>query len=543
VSASRVAAFLVAALALFVGVDNMQRPLAHPDEGRYSEISREMAASGDWVTPRLNGIKYFEKPPLQYWASAASFTLFGESAFTARIYTALCGLLALVAVGFTARRLAGGDGALLAVGVLLSSPYFLGLGGVVTLDMGLTAWTTIAVCAFLLAVTGPEDGRRRWMLLAWAGMALAVLSKGLIGIVFPAAAIFLHCLVNRDWRLVRKLEWARGVALFLAIAAPWFVLVSLANPEFPQFFFVHEHFERFLTKSHRREEPWWYFWPILFVGFLPWMVTLVPAALDGWRREAGGTAFPWRRFAILWTAFVMLFFSASGSKLPAYILPVFPVFAFVLGDWLARAPARSLWMPVAVIVPLLVAAIAVAWGAPERARNDWTRELYAAARPWVLAGLALLAITLAAGALRLRAGRKRGAVLAIVAASLLFIDFVEDGYERLAPRQSGLQVAEVMKKSLTPATRLYSVGYYDQTIPFYLGRTVTLVDYRDEFSTGLDREPERAISTLEAFEADWVRPGDAMAIIHPDLHEKLSTRGLAMTLLHRDERRILVRKP
>ncbi len=542
-SASRVAAFLVAALALFVGVDNMQRPLAHPDEGRYSEISREMAASGDWVTPRLNGIKYFEKPPLQYWASAASFTLFGESAFTARIYTALCGLLALVAVGFTARRLAGGDGALLAVGVLLSSPYFLGLGGVVTLDMGLTAWTTIAVCAFLLAVTGPEDGRRRWMLLAWAGMALAVLSKGLIGIVFPAAAIFLHCLVNRDWRLVRKLEWARGVALFLAIAAPWFVLVSLANPEFPQFFFVHEHFERFLTKSHRREEPWWYFWPILFVGFLPWMVTLVPAALDGWRREAGGTAFPWRRFAILWTAFVMLFFSASGSKLPAYILPVFPVFAFVLGDWLARAPARSLWMPVAVIVPLLVAAIAVAWGAPERARNDWTRELYAAARPWVLAGLALLAITLAAGALRLRAGRKRGAVLAIVAASLLFIDFVEDGYERLAPRQSGLQVAEVMKKSLTPATRLYSVGYYDQTIPFYLGRTVTLVDYRDEFSTGLDREPERAISTLEAFEADWVRPGDAMAIIHPDLHEKLSTRGLAMTLLHRDERRILVRKP
>lgn len=542
-SASRVAAFLVAALALFVGVDNMQRPLAHPDEGRYSEISREMAASGDWVTPRLNGIKYFEKPPLQYWASAASFTLFGESAFTARIYTALCGLLALVAVGFTARRLAGGDGALLAVGVLLSSPYFLGLGGVVTLDMGLTAWTTIAVCAFLLAVTGPEDGRRRWMLLAWAGMALAVLSKGLIGIVFPAAAIFLHCLVNRDWRLVRKLEWARGVALFLAIAAPWFVLVSLANPEFPQFFFVHEHFERFLTKSHRREEPWWYFWPILFVGFLPWMVTLVPAALDGWRREAGGTAFPWRRFAILWTAFVMLFFSASGSKLPAYILPVFPVFAFVLGDWLARAPARSLWMPVAVIVPLLVAAIAVAWGAPERARNDWTRELYAAARPWVLAGLALLAITLAAGALRLRAGRKRGAVLAIVAASLLFIDFVEDGYERLAPRQSGLQVAEVMKKSLTPATRVYSVGYYDQTIPFYLGRTVTLVDYRDEFSTGLDREPERAISTLEAFEADWVRPGDAMAIIHPDLHEKLSTRGLAMTLLHRDERRILVRKP
>jgi 4-amino-4-deoxy-L-arabinose transferase-like glycosyltransferase len=542
-SVSRIAVALLAALALFVGVDNMQRPLANPDEGRYSEISREMAASGDWVTPRLNGIKYFEKPPLQYWASAASFSLFGESEFAARIYTALCGLLALLAVGFTARRLAGDESALLAVGVLLSSPYFLGLGGVVTLDMGLTAWTTVAACAFLLAVAGPELQRRRWMLVAWAGMALAVLSKGLIGIVFPAAAIFLHCLVNRDWRLLAKLEWVRGILLFLAIAAPWFVLVSIANPEFPQFFFVHEHFERFLTKSHRREEPWWFFWPILFVGFLPWMLTLVPAALDGWRRESARETFPWRRFALLWTAFVMLFFSASGSKLPAYILPIFPVFALVLGDWLARAPAERLWKSVAVIAPLLVLVIVVAWGTPERAKNAWTRDLYATARPWIVTGLAVLAIAMAAAALRLRAGRKWGALATIVAASMIFIDFVEDGYERLSPRQSGLVVAEAMKPHLTSATRVYTVGYYDQTIPFYLGRTITLVAYYDEFAPGLRREPALALPTLEDFERAWALPGDAMAIIHPDIHGKISTRGLAMTLLYRDERRILVRKP
>jgi 4-amino-4-deoxy-L-arabinose transferase-like glycosyltransferase len=273
------------------------------------------------------------------------------------------------------------------------------------------------------------------------------------------------------------------------------------------------------------------------------MLTLVPAAFDGWRREAATAAFPWRRFAILWSAFVMLFFSASGSKLPAYILPVFPVLALVLGDWLARAPAQRLWKPVAVVFALLVVVIAVAWGAPERARNVWTRELYAAARPWIVAGLAVLAIAAATAALRLRAGRKWGALVAIVVASLLFIDFVEDGYERLSPRQSGQLVAQAMKRSLTPATRVYSVGYYDQTVPFYLGRTVTLVAYRDEFSTGLDQEPQLAIPTLEAFEADWVRPGEAMAIIHPDLHEKLSHRGLAMKLLYRDERRILVGKP
>jgi len=543
VSLPRAVLALLVLLALFVGVDNMQRPLAHPDEGRYSEISREMAASGDWVTPRLNGIKYFEKPPLQYWASAAAFRLFGESPFTARIYTALAGLLALAAVGYTARRLAGADAALLAVGVLLSSPYFLGMGGVVTLDMGLAAWTTVAVCAFLLAAAGPPGERRRWMLLAWAGMALAVLSKGLIGIVFPAAAVFLHCLVHRDWRLLARMEWARGAALFLAITVPWFALVSAANPEFPRFFFVHEHFERFLTKSHRREEPWWYFWPILFAGFLPWMLALVPAALEGWRREAAAAGFPWRRFALLWSGFILLFFSASGSKLPAYILPVFPVFALVLGEWLARAEPRRLWKMVAIVVPLLVVAIALAWGAPERARNAWTRDLYAAARPWILAGLGVLAVALAAATLRLRAGRKAGALATIVAASLLFIDFVEDGYERLAPRQSGFQVAETIRREAPPEARVYSVGLYDQTVPFYLGRTVTLVSYVDEFEMGLRLEPGRAIPSLEAFAADWVRPGSAVAIIHPDTYETLSTRGLAMTLLHRDERRILVRKP
>jgi 4-amino-4-deoxy-L-arabinose transferase-like glycosyltransferase len=540
---SRIALFAIATLALFVGVDNMQRPLANPDEGRYSEISREMAVSGDWVTPRLNGIKYFEKPPLQYWASAAAFRLFGQSEFAARIYTALCGLGALLAVGFTARRHAGGDAALLAVAALASSPYFMAMGGVITLDTGLTAWMTAAACAFLLAMTGPERERRRWMLAAWAGIALAVLSKGLIGLLVPAAAIFLHCLANRDWKLLAKLEWGRGLALFLAIAAPWFMLVSAANPEFAHFFFVHEHFERFLTKVHRRDQPWWFFWPILFAGFLPWMLTLVPAALDGWRRETGGGAFPWRRFALIWSGFVMVFFSASHSKLPAYILPVFPLFALVLGDWLARTPAQKLWKSVAVMAPLLLVGIAAAWGAPERARSEWTRELYAAARPWIVAALAVLAVAMAAGALRLRQGRKWSAVAVIVAASIAAIGFLEDGYEELAPRQSGQVVAAAMAPHLRPGTRVYSVGYYDQTIPFYLGRTVTLVDYWDEFSPGLKREPELGIPTLEAFERDWLRPGDAMAIIHPDLLEKLSARGLAMTLLYRDERRALVVKP
>lgn len=533
----------MALLVLLVGIDNMQRPLANPDEGRYSEISREMAQSGDWVTPRLNGIKYFEKPPLQYWASAASFKVFGESEFSARLYTALAGLLCLLCVGYTAWRLGSRESALISVGVLLASPYFLAMGGIVTLDTGLTAWTTLAVCAFLLAHAGPESERRRWMLLAWGGMALAILSKGLIGIVFPSAVIFFHCLIHRDWALLKRLEWLRGGALFLAITVPWHVAVSMANPEFAHFYFVHEHFERFLSKAHRREEPWWFFWPILFGGFLPWALMLVPAAWSGWRGETQRDAFPWRRFALLWTLLIMVFFSLSGSKLPAYILPVFPILALVVGDWLTRQRAETLWKYVLPIAVLVAAALFFAWGAPERAKSAWTRELYASARPWLVAGMAVLTVALAAAAWRLRQGRKWSALFILVGASVLFVDFFEDGYEALSPRQSGQIVAQKILPLMKPDTRVYSVKYYDQTIPFYLKRPITLVDYRDEFSEGLKREPQHMIPTLDGFAADWARPGSAIAIIQPDAQSDLAARGLPMQILHQDERRILIAKP
>ena len=165
---------LLAVLVVAIGIDNLGRALANPDEGRYSEISREMAATGDWVTPRLNGIKYFEKPPLQYWATALSFELFGESEYSARFYVALCGLLTLLLTAYTASRLGVAAGTGLATALALaSSPYFMMMGGVVTLDTGLTWWTTLTLCAYLLAERpGTRPGlRRRWMLVAWAGIA------------------------------------------------------------------------------------------------------------------------------------------------------------------------------------------------------------------------------------------------------------------------------------------------------------------------------------------------------------------------------------
>ena len=536
---ARVVMLVLVAATLAVTLTNLFRPLANPDEARYSEISREMAASGDWVTPRLNDLKYFEKPPLQYWATAIAFKAFGVREWSARLYVTLSAYAILGLVGFTASRLAMHEDARAAVLALLASPYFMGLSGVVTLDMGLTLWLTLALCSWLLAERAMLEPRvrRRWMLLMWAAMALAVLSKGLVGLVIPAATLTLHCLVNRDAAPLRRLEWARGLALFFAISVPWFVLVSMRNPEFASFFFVHEHFQRYLTTSHRRVEPWWYFLPIVLLGFLPLAVTLPGALARGWK--AAGAA----RGLAIWSVFIVLFFSASGSKLPAYVLPAFPALALLLGPHLVAMPERRLALWIAPTLLVAVVAAIAASRAAERAREEWARQLYWDAEAWLIGAALLLAAGIAAAALLLWR-RQRWAGLATASlAVVVALGVGLEGFERFAPRQSGKFTAQRMASVTSPQTRLYSVDIYDQGVAFYLGRTLTLVKYRDEFALGLDAEPQKGLATFDDFMRDWRRPGDAVAIMQPGHFHIFRMQGLPMQLVHEDGRRIVVRKP
>ena len=537
---TRAALVLLAVATLALSAANLSRPLANPDEGRYSEISREMAVNGDWVTPRLNDLKYFEKPPLQYWATALAFKAFGVHEWSARLYVTLCAYAILAAVAFTASRLGTREDAVAATLALLASPYFLGLSGAVTLDMGLTLWLTVALCAWLLAederTAAPR--RRRWMLAMWAAMALAVLSKGLVGVVIPGAALGLLCLVRRDASPLARLEWARGVPLFLVITVPWFVVVSLRNPEFAHFFFVHEHFQRFLTTSHRRVEPWWYFAPIVLLGFLPLAGALPAALARGWKSGAQGA-----RLLVAWSVFVVVFFSASGSKLPAYVLPAFPALALLLGPHLARWPEGRLALAVAPSILVAFGAAFAASRAAERAREDWTRVLYGQAEPWLVAAAFVLAAGIAASAFLLWHARRWEGLAAASLAVVLALGCGLEGFERFSPRQSGHFTAQRMASVTGPTTRLYSVGIYDQGVPFYLGRTLTLVRYRDEFDLGLTAEPHKGIATLDDFTREWGRPGDAVAIMQPGHFHGFRLQGLPMQLVHEDSRRIVVRKP
>ncbi|MDD5471701.1 MAG: glycosyltransferase family 39 protein, partial [Sideroxydans sp.] len=218
------------------------RKLIKPDEGRYAEIPREMVASGDWVTPHLNDFKYFEKPPLQYWATAVAYEVFGEHQWTSRLWTALTGFLGILLTGFVGMRLFGRAAGLYAALILGSSTLYVLMAHVNTLDMGVTFFITLGIFSLLLAQNEQAiPFRRNWMMLAWAGMALAVLSKGLMGLILPAAALFLYSVFNRDASIWLRMHWISGLLAFFAVAAPWFVLVMQANPEFFQFFFIHEH--------------------------------------------------------------------------------------------------------------------------------------------------------------------------------------------------------------------------------------------------------------------------------------------------------------
>src|SRR5256886_15012825 len=216
------------------------RPMLDPDEGRYAEIPREMVVTGDWIAPRLNDLKYFEKPPLQYWATAVAFSVFGLHDWAARLWTALAAAAGVVLVWHVGRRLFGAPAGLYAAAVLAGSPLYVLLGQINTLDMGLTFFLCGAVFAFALG----------HMFAFWAACALAVLSKGLIGIVLPFGTVALYILIKRDWGLIRQMRIVPGSVLFLVIAAPWFIAVSLANDEFLRFFFIQEHFQRFTTELH-----------------------------------------------------------------------------------------------------------------------------------------------------------------------------------------------------------------------------------------------------------------------------------------------------
>ncbi|WP_166642096.1 ArnT family glycosyltransferase [Paludibacterium purpuratum] len=516
--------------------------LIHSDEGRYATLSLGMLQSGDWLSPRLNGLLYFEKPVLPYWLGALSFQWFGINEFAARLWPALAGFLSIGLVGLTANRLWGREAGNLSAMVMGSSCWVVLNSHFLNLDTGLMAFLTLSLCSFLLAQRedAGQSARRSWMWLCWAGMAGATLSKGLIGIAIPGAVLVLYSLLFRQFAFWRRLHLVSGLIVLLLLTAPWFIQVSLKNPGFAHFFFIHEHVERFLTTEHRRSGPFWYFVPYLLVGFMPWVTLLPPILSQGLRREGRGQMQP-DRLLLVWAVFVFLFFSKSGSKLPSYILPMFPALALLAGHLLSRQrPAwllKHLLVPVLFWLSLLVATFFVQrWVSPDTP--------LAVLRP-LAHYTALGALTFLLGAACawrfLALERLTAAVIALSLASLASLTLIQVGYNPYAQLKSSKEIVAMLKP--TPDTEVFSVRYYDQTLPFYLHRDVVLVDYVDEFELGEKTEPTRWIPTLDGFAVRWRAAHRALAMMAGDTYQQLKAQGLPMQIVYQDPRRMVVAKP
>ena len=321
--------------------------LFDPDEGRYAEIPREMIASGNWITPTLNHVKYFEKPPLFYWLVGGSFKVFGLSEWAARLVPALCALLGLFLTYALARRMFGRRTGTLSALVLATTLFWPAMARSLVIDMLLSVALFAASAFWWLGHTETTSRRRLYFLAFWFALAMAFLSKGPVAMLLTGASIGIYLALCRQWKAVRAMQWAAGFLLFAVLVAPWFVLVARHNPEFNHYFWWGQNVARFLGIGKNREhvEPFTYFFTFLPLLFFPWTF-LVPAALwvgikKVWpaRGQTHNSAQRAGIYLLCNAAFVVLFFSASTGKLVTYILPSFPPLAILMAaylDWMLR---------------------------------------------------------------------------------------------------------------------------------------------------------------------------------------------------------------
>lgn len=472
------------------------RPLSTPDEARYSEIPREMVVSGDYTTPHLNNIKYFEKPVLFYWMQSASIHLFGLSEWAMRLPNMLMALLGCLFTYATGRILFNRASGIIGSIILATNLLYFAMAHIVTLDMTVTVWLTLSLFSFLIGTQTTQPLSRRLLLYAfYVCAALAVLTKGLIGIIFPGMIIGAWIVLLNEWRLLKIVYLPTGIILFLVIAVPWHIFVQLKNPEFLYFYFIDQHFIRYLTMEAGRYKPFWFWLPIVILGFLPWTVFL-PQAIYQHFPKNWITRFHYKKelFLLLWAGLIFIFFTLSNSKLIPYILPIFPPLALLISHYLVTQwynyshsksyKISSIMIPVSVGLLIAAGIIALQLPSTKYSPIDFlqTKNLL------LLITLIWLPGTFAGAVLLLRKINKIGFGLIAISSALVFMLLVKN--IPLFDNRSVKTLALILKPLLTKNAEVVAYEHYYQDLPFYLERRVSVVEWRNELAFGIQHQPE-----------------------------------------------------
>jgi 4-amino-4-deoxy-L-arabinose transferase-like glycosyltransferase len=513
----RIALYALVAASLYL--PGIGRPaLWEPDEGRYAEIAREMVVSGDYVTPRDNFVRYFEKPPLVYWAEAASIHLFGAGEFAVRLPVALLTAAEVAITAAIAEAMFGATVGLAAALALALSPLVFGLARFATLDPALAFFITAAIGAFYAASLAADFGSgagRRWMLAAAAALAMGTLCKGPVALLLGGAIALAWMILERRTAEIRRIPFLSCIAVYAAIVVPWFAVAEARNPGFLQFFFVHEHLQRYVGS---REHGWgpYFFIPIVLGGAWPW-IWFAPLGYAEAARRADperSRALSARRMLLVWFAIIFVFFSIPRSKLGSYILPAMPAVAILAGCGIGallemEAERRTLILRNFA----LVNAIAAATGAA--ALLALSSRIGAAL---VLDG-AVIAIVLASGAAAawMLARVRRPASSSVVAIAVAMVAVVVLGEHARSLAQARVTYRE-LARAITPeldgGCTLASYRHFVQSIPFYTGHRELFVEYWGELAEFPRTAEERAgfVGTAEKFHALWSSPGCVVLI-------------------------------
>jgi len=509
---------IIALAIVFLSLHVGSRALWDPDEGRYAEMGREVLALHDWLTPHLNYLLYFEKPMMFAWMEAISQGLLGMNTAAARIPPLLCAFGIVALVGLMAAREWGRRAGLVAAVALLTSVEFFLLANVVDINMPLALFITACLVCFW---RGHKLERAHYYYAAWACAGLAVLTKGPIGVIIPAGIIFFYILATRQFRLIIEVRPLSGLLVFLAVAAPWYVLVCRRNPDFFNFFFINQNLERYTSTIHNRYQPFWYFVPVVLGGFLPWTFALPEIARRLRKRPLTDAVI----FCLVWFAVTFLIFVPSQSKLATYVLPCFMPLALLTGYAFGqtdRQPGRLFYGECALFVLLGVALLAL----PELLSlgliaypHHHPERMALIAASGVQLGLTLLVGVCAA----VWAARRSGAVPGYALVGLTLLIFVLSFAWRLDSTRS---TAELVRR-LPPEVELVAYGKYPHSAAFYARRPLYLVGSMGELSFGQTYPNQLTISRAEMLRRLQARPNvlcitesdrlPALSALEPDL--------------------------